>query len=188
MTTVTQVLDKNRIDALKQGLGGVIAGYTRDPGSAEAEFHAATRVVRGFETESTSRDFTVTIDEPKELGGTNKGPNPVEVLLGSLGTCQQIVLVAYAAVLGIELDELRIDVNGTLDLRGLFNVADVPSGFKQIHFDTHLRARNTTPEQLAQLKSLALAHCPVLDTLQRPIPVTNHYEMESLPAPRAATA
>ncbi len=188
MTTVTQVLDRPAIEALKQGVGGLIAGYTRDPKSAEAEFHASTRTVRGFETETASRGFSVTIDEPQELGGTNKGPNPVEVLLGSLGTCQQIVIVAYAAMLGIELDELSIDVRGKLDLQGMFNLADVPSGFQSIHFETRLRARDATPEQLEQLKTLALAHCPVLDTLQRPVQVTNNYQMQVAAAPQAKRA
>ncbi|MFW6040669.1 MAG: OsmC family protein [Thermoplasmatota archaeon] len=35
---------------------------------------------RGFESEATVRDFSITIDEPERIGGTNKGPNPVEVL------------------------------------------------------------------------------------------------------------
>ena len=103
----------------------------------------------------------------------------MEVLLGALGTCQEIVIAAYAAALGIELESVNIDVRGNIDLRGMFDVADVPSGFQSIRFDAEIRARDATEEQLEQLKTLALAHCPVLDTLQRPISVSNNYALSS---------
>ena len=162
---------------LKAGITQIMAQYQADPSTAVAEFRARTRTISNFETETSSRGFTQVIDEPEALGGTNKGPNPVEVLLGALGTCQEIVIVAYAAALGIELDAVSIDVRGEIDLRGLFAVADVPSGFAGISFDANIQARHATPEQLQQLKTLALAHCPVLDTLQRAIPVENTYTL-----------
>jgi uncharacterized OsmC-like protein len=40
---------------------------------------------------SQIRGFKTTIDEPLELGGTDSGPNPVELLLAALGGCQEIV-------------------------------------------------------------------------------------------------
>lgn len=188
MTTTQPVLDAGLKEKLQQALPQLVEQYRADPESARAEFRASTRAVRGFLTESRSRDFSQRIDEPEALGGTDQGPNPVEVLLGALGTCQEIVIVAYAAVLGIELEEVNIDVRGELDLRGLFNVADVPAGFKSVHFDADIRARDATEEQLEQLRQLALAHCPVLDTLERPVAVTNHYTLSSAVAAGAARA
>jgi uncharacterized OsmC-like protein len=183
MTQQQVALDAKTQAHLQAVLPRVIEAYRRDPASALARFKADTRVVSGFETEVTGRGFQLTIDEPESLGGTNKGFNPVEVLLGTLGTCQEIVLVAYAAVLGIELEKVEIKVSGDIDLRGLFNVADVPSGFQGIHFEADIQASNATPEQLEQLKALGLGHCPVLDTLQRPIPVTSPYRLTSRQSP-----
>lgn len=183
MTRATAVLDQQGISRLQGVIHGLVSQYKADPDAAQAEFRAKTRSIKDFETETQSRDFHITIDEPVVLGGTNKGPNPVEVLLGALGTCQQIVIAAYAAALGIELNKIEIDVRGQIDLRGLLSVAEVPSGFRSINFDATIEAKNATPEQLETLKTLALAHCPVLDTLQRPIPVTNQYRLESAVAP-----
>lgn len=174
-----------------QGIVPVLAdAFRQDPKKAQASFEATTRVVKGFETEVTGRGFRLTIDEPESLGGTNKGFNPVEVLLGALGTCQEIVVVAYAAALGIELNKVEIKVSGEIDLRGLFNVAEVAPGFKAIHFDAQIEAKNATQEQLDQLKALGLGHCPVLDTLVRAVPVTSNYVLKSkeIPAPAARTA
>jgi uncharacterized OsmC-like protein len=174
----SSVLDRDTIARLQPVIEKLVQQYQTDGDSAVAEFRSTTRVVRGFENEATAREFTIAVDEPEVLGGTNKGPNPVELLLGALGTCQQIVISAYAAALNIELERLEIDTRGTIDLRGLFNVAPVPSGFQEIRFDVKLAARNATEEQLEQLKALALAHCPVLDTLQREVPVQSRYSWQ----------
>lgn len=185
MTQITTALDSGTVKKLQAVVPALVDQYRRDPDSAQARFEAATRVVRGFETEITGRGFKLTIDEPESLGGSNKGFNPVEVLLGSLGTCQEIVLVAYAAALGIELEKVEIHVTGDIDLRGLFNVAEVPPGFNAIHFAADIRARNASPEQLEQLKALGLGHCPVLDTLKRPVTVTSEYRLSSAGAAAA---
>jgi putative redox protein len=183
-------LDPTTLKKLQGIVPALADGYRQDPKTALARFEAATRVVRGFETEVTGRGFRLIIDEPESLGGTNKGFNPVEVLLGALGTCQEIVLVAYAAALGIELDKVDIKVSGEIDLRGLFNVAEVHPGFQSIHFDANIEAKNATQEQLDQLKALGLGHCPVLDTLARAVPVTSNYALKSnqVSAPSARTA
>lgn len=38
----------------------------------------------------------ITADEPKDLGGQDLGPNPVELLLSSLGTCKAMTMRMYA--------------------------------------------------------------------------------------------
>lgn len=186
MSQANPVLDRETIKKLQGVIQQHVQQFQSDPESARTEFSAQAKLVKGFETRASAREFDLTIDEPEELGGTNKGPNPVEVLLGALGTCQEIVIAAYAAALDIELESVEIDVRGDLDLRGLFAVGEVQAGFQSINFDANILAKNATAEQLEQLKSLALAHCPVLDTLQRPITVTSNYTLASAEAPAIA--
>lgn len=138
---------------------------------AVAEFSAATELVEGFQTKANIRQFTVDVDEPPALFGTDTGPNPVELVLGALGTCQEIVYAAYAAVLGIPIDSLRINVRGNLDLRGFLNVAEVPAGFADVDYEVDIKSPAPS-ERIRQLAELVNAHCPVLDTIQRPVPVS----------------
>lgn len=137
---------------------------------ANVEFGAHTELVEGFLTKAQIRQFTLDIDEPPQLGGTDKGPNPVELVLAALGTCQEIVYAAYAAVLGIPLDSLKITVKGYLDARGLFGIAPVPSGFSEIEYEVDIKSP-AEPARIKELADTVNAHCPVLDTLQRPIDV-----------------
>lgn len=40
------------------------------------------------------------VDEPPALGGSDPGPNPVELVLAALRTCREITSRAYATALG----------------------------------------------------------------------------------------
>ena len=145
-------------------------------GQTTATFHAATRLLGGVTTAARIRQFDLTIDEPVQLGGSDSGPNPVEVVLAALGTCQEIVYAVYAATLGIPIGELAIDVEGDLDPRGFFGVADVAPGFSAVRYNVRIQS-SAPPERIRTLVETVNQHCPVLDILQRPLPVDGIVEL-----------
>ncbi|HEY3289676.1 MAG TPA: OsmC family protein, partial [Anaerolineae bacterium] len=104
------------------------------------------------------------------LGGTDQGPNPVELVLAALGTCQEIVYSTYAALLNIPIDRLDIKVYGDLDPRGFFGVADVNAGFESVTYEVNLETKAPLAEVRALIDTVN-RRCPVLDILQRPLPV-----------------
>ena len=75
-------------------------------------FSAATSLVDEYRTKVRIRDFTLDVDEPPLIGGTDIGPTPVELVLAALGTCQEIVYATYARVLGIPLDGVEVTAEG----------------------------------------------------------------------------
>ncbi|MDT8444401.1 MAG: OsmC family protein [Desulfuromonadales bacterium] len=129
-----------------------------------------------FAVHSQIRGFSATMDEPLELGGTDTGPNPVEMLLAALGGCQEIVYRAYAAVMGLEIERIEVHAKGYLDLRGLLNLADIPSGFSLVSFTTKIIS-NEPEEKLRQLAEIVEKHCPVMDSLMREVEVTGKVEV-----------
>ncbi|MEM7541597.1 MAG: bifunctional alpha/beta hydrolase/OsmC family protein [Pseudomonadota bacterium] len=52
-------------------------------------------------------------DEPRELGGSNTGPNPYEYLLAALGTCTSMTIRMYANRKGIALDDVQVTLSHT---------------------------------------------------------------------------
>ena len=50
----------------------------------------------GLQVEANARGFKILLDEPADLGGTDKGMNPVEAVLCALGACQTICAAAFA--------------------------------------------------------------------------------------------
>ena len=165
-----------RDEGVTQTLQGVREHLRQAGEAARATFAADTRLVGGLLTEARVRQFTFPVDAPEALGGTDTAPNPVEYVLAALGTCQEIVYATYARLLGIPLERVAVRVTGDLDPRGFFGVADVPAGFRSIQYDVAI----TSPagrEEIARLMRAVDAHCPVLDSLQRPLPVTGRYAL-----------
>ena len=145
---------------------------TNDPAAARAPFSAETRLVDGLHCEAKIRQFDVPIDEPPALAGTDRGPNPVELVLAALGTCQEITYQLYAEKMGIELRGISIRVTGELDLRGFFAVDDdTRPGYESIKAEVSLDSP-ASKEELARLVAAVEAHCPVLDMLTNKTPVT----------------
>jgi len=142
------------------------------PDSALARFHSSSRLGAGFRSEVSIRQHSLVIDEPAALGGGDAGPNPIEMLLAALGACQEITYRAYATALGIPLDSVAVRLTGDVDLRGFFGVdATVRAGFQAIRGEVHLVSCASAAE-LARLKAAVDSHCPVLDMLSTPVPVT----------------
>ena len=96
------------------------------------KFESKLSAKNGFHIKSTIRKHNVEIDEPEGLGGTDKGPNPVELVLAALGSCQAIVLKFYGQKLGVEVKSVETSVNGEIDLGGFFGVPNGRPGFQNI--------------------------------------------------------
>ena len=147
------------------------AGLRQTPENATAVFSAQTRQVDGFRSEVALRQFNLTVDEPETLGGTDRGPTPVELLLAALGSCQEITYRLYADALGIPLTGVSVRLTGNLDLRGFFAVdPEVRPGYQSIAATVVLDSPASDAD-LARLKEIVDRHCPVLDILASPTPV-----------------
>ncbi len=60
------------------------------PDSARVSFQSSSRLQSGFRSEVSIRQHALVVDEPTALGGSDSGPNPIEMLLAALGACQEI--------------------------------------------------------------------------------------------------
>lgn len=153
---------------VKQALMKTIGGIQANPGTSNVVFRAETEWVEDVRCSARVRDFApMTIDEPPELGGQDSAMNPVELVLVALGTCQEIMYSAYAAVMDVQLDSVKVNARGYLDLKGLFGLDPaVPAGYKRITFDTHIESP-ADDDSLRKLIETVENHCPVLDILAR---------------------
>jgi uncharacterized OsmC-like protein len=98
--------------------------------------------------------------------------SPADIVLVALGTCQEIMYVALASTMDIELDEVKVDVDADLDLHGLAGLdPEIPPGLLEMRYDVRIKS----PAPVADLKRLVDMvenQCPLLDTLTRSVKVT----------------
>jgi len=121
---------------------------------------------KGLQVEAEARGFKVTMDEPKKLGGTNTGMNPVEMLLVSLGGCVAICAAAFAKSCQIELKDCSVDLEGDLDPAGFLGLdPEAKRGFSEIRCKLNIDSESPQ-ENIDNLKALIADRCPVSDTLK----------------------
>lgn len=162
---------------IKTQVSNVISAIQKDDSNARAVFSAKTELQAGLKCSAQIRNFSLQIDEPVQLGGTDEDPNPVELVLAALGSCQEIVYSAYAAVLGIPLNSVKVNVKGNLNLKGFFGLDEnIHPGFEDISYTTLIDSPASS-EQLDQLIQVVEKHCPVLDILTREIPVKGNVKL-----------
>ena len=71
--------------ALKEIIVETQANLRADAANAKAIFSVDSRQVENLRSEARIRQFALTVDEPPTLGGSDAGPNPVELVLAALG-------------------------------------------------------------------------------------------------------
>lgn len=116
-----------------------------------------------------NRSFTWKADEPRQLMGNNHGPNPQELLLSGLGSCMMVSFIAGATAEGIQLESVKIDFEGTLDLRGFMGIGTNSTvGFPEIRYKIHVTG-DATKEQFEELHRKSVAHSPNAQTMINPV-------------------
>jgi uncharacterized OsmC-like protein len=131
---------------------------------AVTTFKAKTFLKENVLVESEVRGHKVIIDEPISLGGTDKGMNPVELLLSALGACQSIVARTFAEKFDIDLQNFWVELDGDIDIDGFLGRSDVRAGFQTIRYTFHIET--TAPnEKIEAYKEYIEAHCPIGDTI-----------------------
>jgi uncharacterized OsmC-like protein len=94
-----------------------------------------------------AKDFTIRVDEPYELCGTNQFANPQEYLLAALNACMIVGYAAVCASRGINLEELRIETAGEIDLRGFLGVdPTVKPGYERLRYTVHIKGDASAEE------------------------------------------
>jgi uncharacterized OsmC-like protein len=131
-------------------------------------FKATAHLQDGVQVKVKSRNFEITVDEPKNLGGTDTGMNPVEMVLGALGACQAIVARVFARKFKIEFSDFWVELEGDLDPDGFMHKADVRKGYSEIRYNIHIKT-DAPKEKVEEFVAFIEDTCPVGDTLANPV-------------------
>ena len=156
---------------LKTRIESVRTRLDAEPAKALRIVRARSRQRSGFESEAQAGECRMVLDQTPALGGTARGPRPGEVVLMALASCQEHTYRVHAALLGIPLDDINVELEGVVDGRGFLGVDGVAPGFSEVRGTVTIRS-GANESELARLREAVDRHCPVLDDLRRPVPVS----------------
>lgn len=176
-------VSRNGIDL--ERVAGILGMIRADPDLARFRFRARNRWVGGSENRSTVFDLDgfgdtritrhkpleFTNDEPPALLGHDESATALEFVLHALAGSITTTFVLRAAALGIDIDSLFTEVEGEIDIRGMFGVEDgPPAGYEHVRVAIDVTA-NCSDEMVAEIMEYARTHAPVCGVLMRPVPV-----------------
>ena len=109
----------------------------------------------GMSSSINVRNHKVMVDVPVAMGGQDKGPTPVDLLAGSLGSCVALYVARWCRDAGVPYEGLEVDVDYVHD--------------RETHCVPVLSVRVRMPEQFPKEREEALLRvaqsCTIHNTL-----------------------
>ncbi|KGX90531.1 osmotically inducible protein C [Pontibacillus halophilus JSM 076056 = DSM 19796] len=132
---------------------------------ANQTFHITTNS-EGMRTDIVApHDNELIVDEPANMGGTNKGADPLSTLLASLAGCENVIANMVAKEMDFDLQNIKFDIKGSLDPRGLMGDESVRPYFQTVEVNATIET-SESEERIKELQEKTDARCPVYTTLQ----------------------
>lgn len=114
---------------------------------------------------------SVHIDASPDIGGTNQGMRPMQMLLAALGGCSSIDVVNILKKQKQELKDIQVTITGEREKDA------VPSLYTEVH--AHFKLFGRLDKDKAE-KAVSLAvdkYCSVAKTLEKTAKVTHSFEI-----------
>jgi len=122
-----------------------------------------------------TRSFVLATDDPEALGGVDSAPTPVETLMAALAGCITSGIATNAALFGVAIDDIAIEMEADLDFRGVLgHDKSVRNGFSDIRYTVTIGS--AAPEdKVRKCKETIDRKSPVRDTIANPVNVTSRF-------------
>ena len=135
------------------------------------KFNIKARSENSTKTIVEARNFQIIVDEPKNLGGTDAGPNPVEYVLAALAGCLNVVGHLVAKEMDFTLRGIELEIEGDLDpAKFMGKTTQERAGYKEIRVILKPDA-DTDKETLEKWVISVKERCPVSDNIANETPV-----------------
>ena len=114
----------------------------------------------------------LTTDMPTGVGGTASTASPGWLFRAAAASCVASLVAIRAASTGIELRGVDVEVDSESDDRGILGLdASIVAGALSMQIVVSIDAPDAEPAAVQALASWAVAHCPVADSVVRPVPL-----------------
>jgi uncharacterized OsmC-like protein len=156
------------VDQLKQTQQKVSA----DPSLTEREPTVVARWLGSGSTAEAEFDGITT-----KIGGDGN-LNSMQTFLASLAACDVDLVVTHAALIGLSIEELRVEVTGHFNSRAYYLTEADGAGYDRIAYTVIMKAPGATEDQIKYLKERCQKSSPVGDSVARQIPLTLELKTE----------
>lgn len=131
---------------------------------AISKMKVGAEMKQGFRTKIKG-SVPFVIDQPKAAGGTEEGPNPLEVFLAGLLGCMCALARIIATQRNIDLKGINIDIDASIDKDFLMGkTKEGRAGFTEMNITSTIDAPLSKEEKEALMKEIE-ERCPIADNI-----------------------
>ncbi|HJN61081.1 MAG TPA: OsmC family protein, partial [Alphaproteobacteria bacterium] len=99
-------------------------------------------------------------------GGTDAGAAPLETMLAAFLSCHNVVSNLIADEMGIELSDVIMGLDATLDTNGLSTTTPTELPFPEMKLTVNLTT-SASDDEIARLRADVTKRCPVMVVMTR---------------------
>src|SRR3989304_2662687 len=163
-----------RFNVNLKALESTVASFKEDPQKATR----VTRIEGSWVMDSNNPQFRAEIpleggkyileaDQPAFLGGGGSRPGPIHYAIFGLAACFTATFVSTAAMMGLDLQEVRTTAEFNLNFSKVFGLGDAPI-VEEVRVNLNVRS-NSPWEEVEKVANLAEERCPATYCLTNPI-------------------
>jgi putative redox protein len=153
-----------------------------DPKQAIGTVRADARLIGDQASEVKRGEHFLISDEPKETGGTDKGPSPLDYFVAAVGFCENVTFARYAALNDLDFDSLETSVRGHWDRRGQGDFTEIEPAFTDFVVETRLTSSDSV-EKIKRVTEIVHKRCPMHSTIARVGKVVDRLFVNGLEVP-----
>lgn len=155
------------MDGIRAACERTTSALTARPALGQQTFVTRVLVRDGLTCDIEEGPWHLTADLPRQLGGQAAGPTPGTFGRAALGSCLAMCYVMWAAMLGVPLTNVAVEVHADADTRGLLGFEEVPAGYTDVRYVVSLTSPAPT-EDIIRILDTAEGHSPYMDVFRRP--------------------
>jgi len=112
--------------------------------------------------------FSLIIDEPANMGGTDEGASPIQVLLMALAGCLNMTGHTVAKEQGLNLKQMKISIEGNMDAAHFMGYSTSNrAGFEDVNVSIETKFDGMiTKDQRDKWLAETERRCPVTDNMK----------------------
>ena len=137
-----------------------------DPRQAIGTVRANSKLIGDQASEAKHRQHILISDESKEVGGTDKGPSPLDYFMAAVGFCENVTFARYATLNGLNFDSLETSARGHWDRRGQGDFTEIEPAFTDFVVETRVIS-NDSVEKIKRVTKIVHKRCPMHSTIAR---------------------
>ncbi len=138
------------------------------PSIGRGSAKTTVRLSEGLACEARDGRWKLSVDMSEKSGGSGAAPDPGVFGRTALGSCLAIGYAKWAAVRGVSIRSLEVEVQADYDAAREYGVGDKSPGYSQVRYV--VKVESDAPEdEIARLLDEADSCSPWLDVFVRPI-------------------